>query len=156
MVVLGGDQVETGTGGRSTYWRCFQAAHLWKRGNFERILVSGSGEPPLAEEMKRILVASGVPAEAVITETSSSTTRENAVEAARLHWGATDRLVLISSDYHMRRAAGAFRRAGLDVTPCPAPDGIKQYLRTELRWSLALELARETVKYGYYWLRGWV
>lgn len=156
LVVLGGDQVETGAAGRATYWRCFYAAHLWKQGRFERVLVSGGGSPPVAGQMKLLLAAAGVPEQAVLMETASTTTRENAIETAKIGWTASDRLVLVSSDYHMRRAAAAFRRAGLRVTPCPAPDGIKQYLRRENRWSLALELGVESAKFAYYWLRGWV
>lgn len=155
MVVLGGDQVETGAAGRSTYWRCFHAANLWKSGNFERILVSGSGNPPLAQQMKLMLALAGVPEHAVEMEIKSTTTRENAVEAAKREWRTSDRVILVSSDFHMRRATAAFRRAGLDVTPCPAPDGIKQYLRIVNRWTLALELAVESAKYGFYRLRGW-
>jgi uncharacterized SAM-binding protein YcdF (DUF218 family) len=155
MVVLGGDQVGTGAAGPSTHWRCFHAAHLWKRGGFQRLVLSGAGEPPLADEMKRMLVIAGVPEEFIATEMRSTTTRENALETANLGWNREDRLVLVSSDFHMRRATAAFRRAGLEVTPCPAPDGIKQYLRVATRWSLALELGIETVKYGYYRLRQW-
>lgn len=156
LVVLGGDQIGTGAAGLSTYWRCFHAANIWRSGSFEKVLVSGSGDPPLANQMKYLLVVAGVPEHAVITETASTTTRENAIETARLEWDAKDRLVLVSSDYHMRRATAAFRRAGMEVTPCPAPDGIKQYLHIAGRWSLAIELGIETAKYGYYWLRRWI
>jgi uncharacterized SAM-binding protein YcdF (DUF218 family) len=156
LVVLGGDQVETGASGRSTYWRAFYASHLWQRGSFEKILVSGAGDPPVAESMRRMLIVSGIPSDAIEAETRSSTTRENALEAARWRWAPTDRLVLVSSDFHMRRATAAFRRAGLRVTPCPAPDGIKQYLRIAGRSSLAVELAGETAKLVYYWFRGWL
>lgn len=156
LVVLGGDQVETGAAGRATYWRCFYAAHLWRHGRFERVLVSGGGDPPVAGQMKLLLAAAGVPEQAVLMETQSTTTRENAIEAAKIGWKDSDRLVLVSSDYHMRRATAAFRKAGLRVTPCPAPDGIKQYLRRENRWSLALELGAESAKFAYYRLRDWI
>jgi uncharacterized SAM-binding protein YcdF (DUF218 family) len=155
LVVLGGDQVETGAAGRATNWRCFHAAQLWRRGHFERVLVSGAGDPPVAEQMKMLLVAAGVPEQAIATETRSHTTRENAVEVAQLSRARPERIALVSSDYHMRRATGAFKRAGVAVTPCPAPDGIKQYLRLASRWSLALELGLETGKLLYYRMRGW-
>jgi uncharacterized SAM-binding protein YcdF (DUF218 family) len=156
LLVLGGDQVESGPAGRATFWRTFYAAHLWKRGNFQKVLVSGSGDPPIAEQMRRMLIVAGVPPEAIAMEARSRTTRENALEAANWKWASTDRVVLVSSDLHMRRATAAFRRVGLEVTPCPAPDGIKQYLRVATRWSLALDLGVETAKLGYYWIRGWI
>lgn len=156
MIVLGGDQVETGSIGRSTFWRTFYASHLWKGSSFARIIVSGAGAPPIADQMRSLLVLSGVPANTIEVEGRSRTTRENAVEVAAMQWAKTDKPVLISSDFHMRRATASFRRAGLAVTPCPAPDGIKQYLRIASRWSLAMELAGETIKLTYYWFRGWV
>ncbi len=155
MVVLGGEQIESGFIGRSSYWRAFYASHLWKRGHFSKILLSGGGDPAVAVQMKQLLRLGGVPDGSILLETKSESTRENAIEAARVKWAAGDVIVLVSSDFHMRRATGAFRRAGLKVTPCPAPDGIKQYLRITGRWSLALELAQETVKLVYYRLRGW-
>ena len=66
------------------------------------------------------------------------------------------RKVLLTSDYHMFRAAQALRKAGVTVIPRPIPDASKRAGSWNLRWEVVQDLMIETTKIGYYWLRGWI
>jgi len=106
--------------------------------------------------MRQFIVFSGIPASAVEAENESRSTHENALFTARHLAGVPGRKVLITSDYHMRRAHAAFRRAGLDVIGRPAPDVGKQLIHPAERWSAFIRLTVETVKLVYYRAKGWI
>jgi len=74
----------------------------------------------LAEE----LVRGGVSRESVVLERASRNTRENARNAARILRGrGVGRVVVVTCAWHLPRAAGLFRREGLDVETWPAEPG---------------------------------
>ena len=110
--------------GFATQLRCAHAAwlfHHWKR---LPIIVSGgtgeAGDPPIAELMRRQLLAAGVPDALIQVEGRSQTTHENAVETARiLRPKGVSRIALVTEGFHMPRAESCFRRQGFDVTPAP-------------------------------------
>src|SRR5207244_11392553 len=78
---------------------------------------------PSALTMRNELVQLGVPAERIVLEASSQTTRDEAVLIApMLRAMSVTRIVLITSDIHMRRALGAFRAVGIDPVPAIADD----------------------------------
>lgn len=63
----------------------------------------------------------GVPRDRIVSEPRSRNTAENATFAhSILKPGAGDKFILVTSAYHMPRAVGAFRTAGMDVIPWPA------------------------------------
>ena len=104
--------------------RLWHAARLYRAGKASRIVLSGGtirpDERPEAESMRELLLAFGVPLEALIPEDSSRTTAENARETARILAGQGIReVILVTSALHMRRARGLFERAGLAVIPAP-------------------------------------
>ena len=103
--------------------RTATAVGLWKRGFAPVIVFAGASEDPAslpsAEIMKREAVRLGVPAERVLTESSSATTKENASRVvALLEAHGIRRAILVTSPYHQRRAALLFQRelAGTEVT----------------------------------------
>lgn len=104
--------------------RILFAAALFRAGKVQRILVSGGNLPwragtlPEAEIIRDILVSWGIPASAIVTESGSRTTAENArmVSAMWPGLGASSAL-LVTSAAHMPRALATFRRAGLPVMP---------------------------------------
>ena len=64
------------------------------------------------------LVGLGVPRSALILETESRNTRENAINTAAVFRSHSWRNgLLVTSSIHMPRALAAFRRVGLRVTP---------------------------------------
>ncbi len=68
--------------------------------------------------------------------------------------GAPGVKVLLTSDYHMFRAARTFARAGLKVGEWPVPDALKGGWRR--RWPAFLDELVETTKIGYYFSRAWI
>jgi uncharacterized SAM-binding protein YcdF (DUF218 family) len=105
--------------------------------------------------MRRFLIAEGVPADRIRCETESSSTRESALNMARLLAGDATGKVLLTSDYHMFRASRALRRAGVEVLPRPFPDAIKRGHAWINRPAIFVGLSIESAKIVYYRLRGW-
>lgn len=85
----------------------------------ERLLAANKGEVQLA---KALLVEWGIPAEDIILETKARNTRENALYTAGLLSGmpSSDRCILVTSAYHMRRAKGCFEKVGIRAEIFPA------------------------------------
>jgi len=159
LIVPGADILDDGTIGGSSYWRSLYAARAWREGSFQRIVFLGGkadSTRPVAEAMREFVTGLGVPEQVVTLEIRSRSTRENAVEAARLLAATPGRKVLLTSDYHMFRARRAFEKAGLAVLPRPFPDAIKRATNWQGRWSAFLDLSSETVKILYYRARGWI
>ena len=83
------------------------------------LLSGGKGE---ALWMKSRLLALGVPPARILVEDHSRNTHENALDSAPIlrRLGAR-RILLVTSDLHMRRAAACFRQQGFEVVPAPSP-----------------------------------
>ncbi len=157
LIVLGGSPGSDGIMGESSYLRSQYSVLVYREGGFSRILLSGGGEPvPVASEMRDFLVSVGIPRAAISTEARSTSTRENALYAKQMLNGYSGRKVLLTSDFHMFRAYRAFRKVGLDIMPRPIPDVRKHATSWRGRWPAFLDLAEETIKIGYYYLRGWI
>jgi len=149
LIVLGSDANQDIVGEHS-YWRAVYAVWAWRSGGFEQVLISGP------ESMRGFLVANGVPAARIRVEDRSRSTRENALFTATLLAGAGGRKTLLTSDFHIFRAARAFRKAGVDVIPHPIPDAGKRICNRRLRWAVFADLVEETTKIAYYRARGWI
>src|SRR5205085_6891262 len=80
----------------------------------------GSGTQTEAEAARTVLEEWGVPESAILVETRSKNTAENgAFSRDVLATRGIQRVLLVTSAYHMPRAVAAFRRAGLQVSPSP-------------------------------------
>jgi uncharacterized SAM-binding protein YcdF (DUF218 family) len=106
--------------------------------------------------LRQFLIAQGIPDQVIHLEDASTTTRENARYTAELLKNTPGRKLLLTSDYHMYRAARAFERAGLEVFTLPCPDVRKRVSSWRGRWPAFLDLVDETLKIGYYAARGWI
>ena len=73
-----------------------------------------------AEVMAELLVAEGVPTESIRAENKSRTTVENFRNAQAL-LGDKARVLVVTSDYHVRRAVKTARRVGLRARGVAAP-----------------------------------
>ena len=108
--------------------RVLEAARVFRVLNGPLIVSSGGPPPghnmyPDSETMTTALVQLGVPADRIVLESTSRVTRDEAVLTARLLRDRGIRAcILVTSDLHMRRALGAFRREGLDARPAAARD----------------------------------
>ena len=160
LVVLG-----SGTNGEfpdlDTYWRCVYAARIFHGSSFQRIVLSGGsseeGRKPVAEVMAAYLHASGIPADKTLLETSSRSTRENALHVRKLLLEIpAGKTVLLTSDYHTKRAAAAFRRVGLPMDVVIVPYIIKLGDNPAIRPMLLWQMMLERLKFLWYWYKGWV
>lgn len=113
--------------------------------------------------LRQLLIARGVPADRIVEESTSRTTREQALNVApivRAH--AWNPVLLVTSPVHLLRARGAFNNAGVDVIPTPAAPH-SAGTTFERRWMPspdALESSQKSMYdylgYFYYWSRGWL
>ncbi|MGQ0671736.1 MAG: YdcF family protein [Hyphomicrobium sp.] len=110
----------------------------------------------------RYLVEMGVAAERIVLEGRSRNTQENAVfTAALVKPTAGQRWLLVTSAYHMPRAVGVFRRAGMTVVPCPVdyrtrgPEDRTRLFDSVPAGLMRLDLAvKEWVGLFAYWMLG--
>lgn len=157
LIVLGGSMGERGILGGNSYLRAEYAILAFREGGFRLVVLSGGGaHRPVSEAMRDFLSCQGVPRDAVLTESASSSTRENALFTKQLVENAPGKKVLMTSDFHMFRAYHVFRKAGLDVVPRPIPDVRKRGAEWKGRWPAFVDLVQETAKIGYYFVRGWI
>ena len=158
LIVLGSEVQDDGIIGGSSYWRSVYAVRAWREGGFRQVVVSGGGKAvtPIAAPMRDFLVSSGVPPEVIQIEVRAGSTRESALYLKPLLDRMPGRKVLLTSDYHMFRAHRVFRKAGLEVLPRPFPDAGKRGSVWIGRWPAFLDLLTETIKIGYYSVRGWI
>lgn len=154
LIVLGGDSIREGVMGESSYWRAVTAVEVWREGGVKQVVVSGDAQTTAS--MRAWLIGQGVPADAIRLENRSRTTRENALFTAELLRGASGPYLLVTSDIHVWRAQRAFRKAGLNVFPRPAPDAFKRGNDWRNRWRVFLDIAGECIKIGYYASKRWI
>ena len=116
------------------------------------ILLTGAGAGgDSGAAMRDIALLNRVPADAIVLETASTTTRENLVNAAPLVGGrGWRRVALVTSASHMPRALGAARKAMPDVewVPASVPDAGSGARARGQR-------LEEALKRLYYVARGW-
>lgn len=154
----------------STGDRLWHGARLMKAGLAPVIVVSGgigwphAGNRSMASGMRDMLLAFGIPSEAILVEGRSRTTRENALytaELARRH--GIKRVLLVTSQDHMSRASATFEMVGLNVVPA----GVASSRSVGRHWALRLVpssgqlslssfLIRERLGLWVYRLRGWI
>lgn len=103
--------------------RVWHAARLYNAGKAPLVLLSGGGDRRLgtnseAEAMRTFAIDLGVPDSALVLESTSRTTHENATSSADvLKARGVQRILLVTSALHMSRALSEFRAVGLDVVP---------------------------------------
>jgi uncharacterized SAM-binding protein YcdF (DUF218 family) len=103
--------------------RILHATRLYKAGLAPKILISGgnvfaNGRPPEAQDVADMLVDLGIARSALLIDSASRNTFENARESAKiLQQQGFRTALLITSSFHMPRAFAVFRKAGIDVRP---------------------------------------
>lgn len=152
LIVLSAANDDQGFISYSSYWRARYALLAWKTGQFRTMVVTGGRGPGIRD----FLVSQGVPAEAIVAEWQSNSTRENGLNTARLVQGLPGKKVLLTSDYHMFRAIRVFRKLGVDVAAAPAPDVMKISQNPYMRIPAFETMIVETVKIIGYRARGWI
>lgn len=102
--------------------RVLYAAKLYREGKAPLLILSGGGwyGAPEAASMAEILKFAGVPDSAIIQETGSLNTHQNAVNVREiLAARGIHRILLVTSAMHMPRALLVFQHEGIDALPAP-------------------------------------
>jgi uncharacterized SAM-binding protein YcdF (DUF218 family) len=164
IVVLGGGElphVGESSGNQASTARETRAGlglELFRQGHAPIILLSGGDHE--AKQMAHLLEQQHVPAAARRIEDVSRDTHQNALySAALLKREKRQRILLVTSSWHMPRAAASFKRQGLVVIPAPTSEPpspaaaswlpSRAALRQSARW------LREYFGLWIYKLRGW-
>ena len=142
IVVLGAQVKPDGTLSLQLQWRLDAAFEAWKKepGLIVACGAQGANEPePEAHAMRDYLVGKGVPQESILIDDASFNTRQNIRNAARLLSGHNaQRVLIVTSDYHLPRAMALAEDEGLQATGVGAetlPEyWIKNYGREALSW----------------------
>jgi uncharacterized SAM-binding protein YcdF (DUF218 family) len=139
--------------------RRYPAARIVYSGGSGNLLVASVSEAPFAGQL---LQEFGVSADRIILEPRSRSTAENAsFVRAMLSPKLNERWLLVTSAFHMPRAIGAFRKAGLNVEAYPVDWRTQGWTDVEVPFDqLSRGLARTDVaihEWGgliVYWLAG--
>jgi uncharacterized SAM-binding protein YcdF (DUF218 family) len=139
--------------GLTSYWRAMEAIYIWRQGRFSKLLISGEHS---GETIKPLLIANGVPEDAILVEGRSHSTRENALYCQTMLADLPSPYVLLTSDYHTYRASRAFARANVRVETITAPDILKRTTGRVARWQCFWDLSAEYCRVAYYRFKGWI
>jgi len=153
--------------------RVTHALNLYHAGKVKKIMFTG-GNARLFEDPNRdnspifdFYVMCGVDPGDIIIESTSRNTRENAffVKDLVASNASTGKVILVTSAFHMRRAEGCFKKAGIDVTGFSTDfytalpkdrfgfDGIIPSPGALINWNF---LIKEWIGYTVYWVMGYV
>ena len=147
--------------------RLVHATALYKAGKAPLVLITGGaakGDRPEAEQISDILAVMGVPRGDMLLERRSRDTHDNAVNSALLLKAKNmQRILLVTSSWHMRRAVPLFEAQGLEVVPAPTDfqrvigkSSVPGWLPSAgdlMRTTYALH---EIIGYHVYRYRGWI
>ncbi|MCH5287080.1 MAG: YdcF family protein [Christensenellaceae bacterium] len=144
IIVLGAQVNPNGEPSIQLRWRLDAAVEAWQETNTMIVAcgAQGGNEPaPEAQVMRDYLVARGVAEEDILIDTDSYNTRQNIRNAAGLLAGYNvERVLIVTSDYHLPRAMALAEDEGLDATGVGSPtkEGLlfkaKNYGREALAW----------------------
>ncbi len=152
----------------ATLSRVDTAARLYHAGRAPLVIASGAaldGSVSEAQIMANALRQHGVPDDAIVQESNSLTTYENALYTARLlDERKLDRVLVVTSALHMPRAMGVFRKQGVDSVAAGSPPQIVVPSDPAFSFwqpnahvlSASRSIVKEYVGMLVYWLRGWL
>lgn len=99
------------------------AAELYERGKVSALLVTGDNSRDSYDEpnaMRRYLTDRGVPARHVVADYAGFDTWDSCSRAKRVF--GVDKALLVSQDFHIRRATVLCGAAGIDAHAVPVPE----------------------------------
>ena len=149
------------------YWH---GARLYHAGRAPKIILSGGRHPERpnnlseAESGALFLMDMGVPSEALLLDNLSRTTHDHIrYLQPMLAEAGIERLLMVTSATHMRRAEAVFRHAGLDIIPVATGFSVssdpvitlRRYLPSVSGLSGSTRAVHEIVGCWFYRLRGW-
>jgi len=174
IVVLAGDvgiPVSPRTESQLHGNRLLHGFRLFKADKAPLILLTGGnvfaqeGLEAEAVYSKAILADWGIPEDAIVIEGKSRNTHQNAIYSLETLKGqGIDKILLVTSAFHMPRAAAVFRHVGFEVIPSPSSLSVTDYRQPKLLdWLPSLSnlgktqaLLKEKLGIFVYRLRGWI
>jgi uncharacterized SAM-binding protein YcdF (DUF218 family) len=172
IVILGGMTrgVVPGTGSSDlggSVDRLFQGAKLYRTKKAPFVILAGGGVPghvSEAELMAEVLAVLGVPRNAMLLESRSRNTYQNGVNILPiLQAQGLDRVLLVTSASHMKRAIAVFEALGVDVIPAATDYQVVEKVPSCLDWlpdaeslSSTTKGIKEYVGLAVYLVRGWL
>lgn len=145
IVVLGGDADASGGLNEHTSERVSAAVALYEAEAAVQVVMSGGDG--VADAMRDMAVAAGIPPEAILVENASRSTLQNALFTADIEELDKDAaILLVTQKYHLPRANASFRWAGFsDITNVAS--------NAEAGFQFSQSLLWEAVKWPYNILR---
>lgn len=143
IVVLGAQVKPDGSPSVQLSWRLDAAWEAWEQKHVPVVVCGAQGkdEPmPEAEAMSLYLENKGVPAADILKDPDSFNTNQNLQNAAKLlqDLPGIQRVMIVTSDYHVPRAMALARDLGFDAcgmgSPCKQEYWIKNHAREALAW----------------------
>ena len=161
IVVFAGGVGESGKAGGGFQERVTQAVALYRAGYAPKLIFSSGYVFTLreAEVMKAVAIDNGVPADAILLEEAAKNTYDNVrLTKQMLDRNGWNRILLVSSPYHMRRATMTWSKLAPDVAVVPTPVPQSQFYTHERGASLEQirGILHEYAALASYWWRGWV
>ena len=147
--------------------RLLYATALYQAGKAPLLVLSGGSQPdarPEAQLMREALAVMGVPGRAMLVESNSRNTYDNALySAVVLNNRQVQRILLVTSAFHMRRAKPLFEKQGFEVIAAPtdyqrlvSSNVLPPWLPTVDELSRSTIAIKEHVGYWVYRWRGWL
>lgn len=107
--------------------RPIYGAQLYLQGKAPLVILSGGriewqsgGLPSESADMAKLVEALGVPANVILQDPTSLTTRENAVNVKKIMQDqGIQKILLVTSAIHMPRSIAIFRKLGVDAIAAP-------------------------------------
>lgn len=171
IVVFSGGVGESGKAGQGYEERVKYAVELYKKGYANQIIFS-SGYIYIFEEplvMKALAISLGVPEGAIILENKAKNTYENVkFTTGILNNKGWNKILLVSSIYHMRRVSLVFNKIAKDTEVVYAPitnslfyshprrDGYGRLILRQVNLQQIRGIFHEYIGIIYYWLRGYI
>lgn len=143
IIVLGAQVKPDGGLSLQLQWRLDAAVKAWQDHPCWVVVCGAKGDNEPVEEayaMRDYLLTQGVPLEMILTEAESYNTRQNINHAAQLLDDKdVQRVVVVTSDYHLPRALALAEDAGLDASGIGAPTklGMRYWVKNHGREALA-------------------
>lgn len=142
IVVLGAQVKADGTLSVQLQWRLDEAYKAWQAKPCPVVTCGAQGDDEPAPEgdvMRAYLIGLGIPEDQVLSDPDSYNTRQNIERAKALLEGTgAEKILIVTSDYHLPRAMALARDAGLDATGLGSPTKpeywIKNHAREALSW----------------------
>jgi uncharacterized SAM-binding protein YcdF (DUF218 family) len=175
IVVLGGTLSPPGAAGGDANLsaaadRLVYAARLYALGKAPVILISGGHSGGASSDAESVhagalLAGWGIPESAILTETESINTYENAVYSKlMLDQHGLKTVLLVTSAMHMPRALATFRSTGINATPAATDfeasgagaSGLAAWIASPAALEVTTRALKELAGWLVYRNRGWI